>query len=189
MCGERPAGREAADLPPEAHRHEVGDYDREGPVDVRLLRQVGDVVPRDLAEGDPSFERAERAGHPLQHRGLAGSVGSDDGRQAALVDLAVQAMHGRLPVVAEAQVLKLEGVGHGPPGVDVAQKNAPQSAATIRTAPSSRGPAPSGSSRIEGVRGPSSCQRSLPSGGAYVQPPRRSIRVPALHGCGCLVPA
>ena len=54
-----PQARKSADLPPETHRHEVGDRNRERPINVGLLRQVGDVIPREPAEGDPSCERAE----------------------------------------------------------------------------------------------------------------------------------
>ena len=89
---------------------------------------------------------------PLSTVDLPGSVRSDDGGEAALGDRAAETMHGRMPVVSEGQVLKLESEGHGPPGVEVAQKNPAQIAATTSAAPASRGPAPSGSNRSEGVR-------------------------------------
>ena len=54
-----PQARKAANLSPEAHCHEVGDRDRERPVDIRLLRQVGDLAAREPAKRDPAFERAE----------------------------------------------------------------------------------------------------------------------------------
>ena len=81
---DRPEAREAA------HHHDVLDGDRERPVDVLGLRDVGDA-PR-LAPGgrpedlDPARPRGEQPGHQLEQRALAGAVGADDREQAAGLD-------------------------------------------------------------------------------------------------------
>ena len=83
----------------------------------------------------PSSGRSETV-HPLQYSGFAGPIRPDDSSQAALGDLAAQALYGRVPVISERQVLKLQSEGHCHPSVAVAQKNATQSAAKIKAAPS-----------------------------------------------------
>ena len=133
---------EAADLAPQPHRHQVDDRDRERPVNVRLLRQVGDIVPRAGSKADLPGKWAQDTRHPFEQRRLARTVGPHDGGQAAVGDLAFESMHGRMPVIAEGQILERQGVGHGFPRVDVAQKNMAQSDNTISIAAASLGPTP-----------------------------------------------
>ena len=133
---------EAADLAPQPHRYQIDDRDRERPVNVRLLRQVGDIAPRAGSEADVPGKWTQDTRHPFQQRRLARAVGPHDGGQAAVGDLAVELMHRRMPVIAQGQILECQRVGHGAPGVDVAQKNMAQSDIAISIAAASLGPSP-----------------------------------------------
>ncbi len=74
---------ERADLPPQPHRRAVEHRDREAPVDVDLLRQIGDVGLGQPVAVDAAAKRLQLADDALEQGRLAGAVGADDGEQLA----------------------------------------------------------------------------------------------------------
>ena len=71
-----------ADFTPETHGNEIDDRKREGPVEIRLLRQVCNIFTVHRAEAYPTFQGRERAGNPFEKGRFAGAIGADDGCQA-----------------------------------------------------------------------------------------------------------
>jgi len=96
---------EGAEARPAAEQHRVEHRDREGAVDLRLLRQVGDA-PR--AAFDPALEPSHQPEHRLEQRALARAVGADDGGDLAGRDLGRDVMHGGMPVVGDREVDQLQ---------------------------------------------------------------------------------
>jgi hypothetical protein len=82
----RPGAAHAPEAREAAHHDHVLDRDGEGPVHELRLRDVGDATR--LAAGraaedlDPPRPRAGEAGHQLEQRALARTVGPDDREQA-----------------------------------------------------------------------------------------------------------
>src|SRR5262249_50113606 len=119
---------EQAGAAPKPHRHHVVDVDRKRAVDLRGLRQVGDVLRRQTATLATACERLEHADDALEQRRLAGTVGTDHRDQRAGLDRAVEMMHGRMALVTERDVAELQSCAHAVTAI-IAQKTAPQSSA------------------------------------------------------------
>ncbi len=99
---------EQAGAAPQPHRHHVVDVDRKAAVDLGDLRQIGDVLRLQPPRVDRAGERLEHPDHALEQRRLAGAVRPDHRHQRAGCDRAVEMMHGRMAVVAERQIAKLQ---------------------------------------------------------------------------------
>ena len=128
-----PKAAKGAAPAPQAHGGEVEDIDGEGAVDLGDLRQVRNVARVEAKALDRAAERRERAGDALGERRFAGPVRPDDGDEAARVNLEVEVMHRRVPVVAERQVAAGQRQAHRS-----AQTTPPQIAATSVAAMASR---------------------------------------------------
>ena len=100
---------EAAEARPAAEQHRVEHGDREGAVDLGLLRQVGDAPGRAF---DAAFDVRHQPKQRLQERALARAVGPDDGRHLRRRDLGRHVMHGRMAVVAHGQIDQTERRRH-----------------------------------------------------------------------------
>src|SRR6478672_13446194 len=98
-----------SDLAPKTHGNSVEHSDREAPVDVDLLRQVGDVAPLEPVEAEGTGKRLELPYDALEQGGLAGAVRPDKREQVAAGDLAGDVMHGGMPVITERQIVKADG--------------------------------------------------------------------------------
>src|SRR5262249_53123067 len=109
------------------HRDAIEDGDGECPVDIDLLRQIGNVVRPHAMALDLSPQRAKLPHYSLEQRRLARSIWSDQSEQLALLDLTVEVMNGWMPLVAEGQVPK----GHGHSTGGTSQSNGHSSAQTI----------------------------------------------------------
>ena len=106
---DRLGGAEAAEARPAAEQHRVEHGDREGAVDLGLLRQVGDAPGRAF---DAAFDVRRQPEQRLQERALARAVGPDDGRHLRRRDLGRHVMHGRMAVVAHGQIDQTERRRH-----------------------------------------------------------------------------
>ena len=108
----RPMPPNIAGPAPQSHRHHVVEVDRERPVDLGGLRQIGDVLRPHAAELDAAGERLDRADDALEQGRLAGAVRADHRDQRTGIDRAVEMMHGRVPVVAQRQIAEFQRGGH-----------------------------------------------------------------------------
>jgi len=87
---------------------EIEHRDREAAVDVRCLRQIGDIANVEAATRDRARERLEDAGNAAQQGRFAGAVRTDHSKQRAGSYLARKMMHCRMAVIAERDVLECE---------------------------------------------------------------------------------
>ncbi len=92
---------EAAEARPAAEQDGVEHRDREGAVDLGLLRQVGDALGRAL---DATFDPRREAEQGLEQCALAGAVRADDRRHLGGRNLGRHVMDRRVAVVAHGQV-------------------------------------------------------------------------------------
>ena len=125
-----------ADLAPQPHGRAVEHGDGKEPVDLDLLREIGDAGLSQTVELEASAERPKLADDAFEQGRLAGAVRADEGEERAGLDLAGDVMHGGMPVVAEGYIAECDSrlaAGHV---YLKAQNTAPQSsaesAATIR---------------------------------------------------------
>ena len=102
---------EDADPAPVAKLDHVEDRDRKAAIDVGLLRQVGDLGAPDRAEIDAAGERPQQPDDGLQQRGLAGTVGADDGGERARAEAAADVMDRGMAVIAEGEIIEADGGG------------------------------------------------------------------------------
>jgi hypothetical protein len=105
----RPGGAEAAETRPAPEQHGVEHRDREGAIDLGLLRQVGDAPGRAL---DAALDVRRETKQRLQECALASAVGADDGSHLGGGDLGRQVMHRGMAVVAHGQVDQAKGGVH-----------------------------------------------------------------------------
>ena len=136
-CSIEPAP--GADLAPQSHGHAVEHRDGKAAVDLDLLRQISDVALVEAVELEAATERLELAHDALEQGRLAGAVRPDNGEKLAARHLAVDVMHGRMPVIAERQVAKGDRRFHvRRQGHAKAQATAPQSSAAAAATRHSR---------------------------------------------------
>lgn len=95
VCGAVAA--QQAPLLPQAEGHEILHPRRKAAVEFRQLRQIGDSEAR-RDPADPAHG-PEQAGHALDQRRLAGSVGPHNGGQTAACDDPVQVMDRGMAVI------------------------------------------------------------------------------------------
>ena len=95
-----------AEATPQPGRHHVLDRDGEAPIDGCALRQIGHATAVDAVQPHAPRQGAEEADNALGERRLAATVRPDDREERAPPDFTVQMVHGRMPVVAERQVLE-----------------------------------------------------------------------------------
>jgi len=110
-------GADTAEQPgivPQAHGDEIIDVDRERALDLRRLRQIGDVAAVEPAQVDAAGERRHDADDALEQRRLAGTVGADHREQRAARDHAVEMVHRRVAVIAKRQIVKGQLRHHHP---------------------------------------------------------------------------
>jgi len=138
-------GAEETDLAPEPERDGVDDGDGEAAVDLRELRQIGDVAGGTV---DAAFARNDEARNRFQQRRLARAVRAHDGGEAAGGEVAAQMMDGGHAVIGDGQV------GDGK-GRDVhrasAQNTQSQSTAAAPSASPSLGPRPAAKAEARGA--------------------------------------
>lgn len=93
---------------PEARGHHVLHGDRELPVGLVDLRQVGDAAMMAVGQADPTFDRQPFAGEQLEEGALAGAVGADHGQHVARPDLQLQMVNGWVMVIAHGDVVEAD---------------------------------------------------------------------------------
>src|SRR5262249_17221977 len=91
---------------PQAHRHHVVNADWKRTVDIRRLRQIGDVAATLTVTRDRARERSERAGDRLEQGRLPGACRADLRKQPAVLQKAVKVMHRRMAVIAEGEIMQ-----------------------------------------------------------------------------------
>lgn len=99
---------EKADGSPKAGTDEIEHRNRKAAVDIRRLRQIGDVLRLKAGSDDRAGEWLEQADNAAEQRRFAGAVGTDHRDQCALDHLAIQVMHGWMPIVAQGDIAKLQ---------------------------------------------------------------------------------
>lgn len=80
----------------------MGEIDIEG----RLLGRVGDVFALQADQLDSPLHWSELTDDTFKQRLFPGTVGADEGQQAAGSNFALEMMHGRMPLVAKRQVIE-----------------------------------------------------------------------------------
>ena len=91
-----PQPSEGADLPPEPHGDKIDNRQREGLVDLRLLREIGHIFAIQAAKSELARQRFQGARDTFQQGRLAGAVGADDGGQTPLSNLRVKILYENL---------------------------------------------------------------------------------------------
>ena len=102
---------EGATLVPQARGHHVLHGDGKLPVGLVDLRQAGHAHPVGIGQCHLPFQRELLANEQLEKGALAGAVGTDHGQHVAGRDLQLQVVNGRVPVIADGDVL--QGDQHG----------------------------------------------------------------------------
>ena len=97
---------------PKSSADEVEHRNRKAAVDVDGLRHIGDVARIETMKVDLSCEWLENTDNAPQQRGFPGAIRTNNGKERALRDLAAKMMHGRMAVVTERQILKLNLCAH-----------------------------------------------------------------------------
>ena len=87
--------------------------DWEAFVDVGRLRQIGNVAAGEAGQGDRARERRKGSGDALEQGRFAGAVRAANGQQRAALDLAVEMVHGRMPVIAKREIAEADRDVHG----------------------------------------------------------------------------
>lgn len=95
-----------AKLGPQAHRDKIMNNDGKAAVERRLLGQIGDFATLQADQVDSSLHWPEFTDDSLEQGRFSGAIGPDDGEQRTGSHLSRQMVHGRMPVVAEGQVLE-----------------------------------------------------------------------------------
>src|SRR4029077_9964533 len=103
---------ENSGLPPKPGADEIENRNRKAAVDLRRLRQIGDIPEIEIARHDPPRERLEDADDAAKQGRLARTIGTDDGEQRAGRNLAIEVMHRRMAVVAERDITGLQSGRH-----------------------------------------------------------------------------
>src|SRR5579863_1635412 len=126
---------EKTDLAPQPGADEIKNRNRKAAVDIHRLRQIGDVADVETIGEDRAGQGFEDPDNAPEQRRLAGTVGADHREQRAGRDLAIEVMHGRMPVVAQRDVAELQLGGHAHL---IASKTTAQRAAATASAAVSR---------------------------------------------------
>ena len=106
------ASADAAEDPnllPQTQSNGVAHGDRKVTVDLRLLGKIGDFLAVPDSECDSAVIGCEDAGDGFEQGALAGTVGTDDGGEAAGCKGAGEVVDGRHPVIGDGKVLKGDG--------------------------------------------------------------------------------
>ena len=120
--GERPARRLAhrvvrgsgpTDPPPVPEQHGIENRDREPPLDLGVLRQIGDPTTAEIGPFDDPLCRSHLADDSLQERALSRSVGADDGGQRAARQRPGQVMNGGVALIGQGEVAEDDGAVGG----------------------------------------------------------------------------
>ena len=93
-------------------RDEIEHRNRKAAVDVRGLRQIGDIPDIEIATQDRARKRPEDADDAAKQRRFAGTVRANDRDQRARGDLATEMMHRRMAIIAERDIAELQLRGH-----------------------------------------------------------------------------
>ncbi len=122
-----------------------------GPIDLSLLRQIGDAASRTF---DAAFDPRRQAEHRLQERALAGAVGPDDGGIISAAGISTDSvMHRRMAIVAHGQVDQAESGVHLEPQ-DSAHQAHSHSRPDTPSAAATRAGALMASRKVPGEMGP-----------------------------------
>src|SRR6476469_2650470 len=100
---------ENSSLLPQTQCHGVAHGDRKVAVEFRLLGKIGDFPAVPDAERDAAVIGCEDSDDCLQQGALAGTIGTDDGGEAAGSEGAGKMVDGRHPVIGDGEVLKGDG--------------------------------------------------------------------------------
>jgi hypothetical protein len=96
---------------PQARGHHVLHGDGKLPVGLVDLRQTGHAHPVGIGQRHLPFQRELLADEQLEKGALAGTIGADHGQHVTGRDLQLQVVDGRVPVIADSDVL--QGDQHG----------------------------------------------------------------------------
>jgi hypothetical protein len=96
-----------ANVVPKPHGHGIEHGNRERPVDVDLLGEIGDVASLEPNKAEGTRKRLELPDDAPEQSGFAGAIRPDQREQIATGNLAGDVMHSRVPVVAEGQIMKV----------------------------------------------------------------------------------
>jgi hypothetical protein len=102
-----------AEMAVEPHRHDIEGVGREIPVDAGALRHIADLAALAVigaaVDADMAGGRGDEAEDRLDQRRLAGAVRADDRRHDAGRDVEIDVPQHRLGVIADRQVLDMDG--------------------------------------------------------------------------------
>ena len=101
---------------PQARGHHVLHGDGELPVGLVDLRQTGHAHPIGIGQCHLPFQRELLADEQLEKGALAGAIGTNHGQHVTGRDLQLQVVNGRVPVIADGDVLQGDQHGCGAAG-------------------------------------------------------------------------